>query len=148
MSSRSILVAILCLFAGSTIGAGAYVFYYSEGYAYLSNNPQACINCHAMQDAFDGWQKSSHHPIATCNSCHASGNFIQKYYGKALNGFMHSYAFTMGYKEPIQIKDFNRQVTERSCRGCHSDFIQSSHFNSSPETSCVRCHSQVGHLRK
>lgn len=148
MKTRSILIGLLCLLVGSTIGAGAYVFYFSEAYAYLSDSPKTCTNCHAMQDAFDRWEKSSHRLVASCNNCHASGNFLEKYLGKARNGFMHSYAFTTGYHEPIQIKDFNREVTEKACRTCHADFIKASHFENAQKNSCTRCHSQVGHLGK
>jgi cytochrome c nitrite reductase small subunit len=148
MKLRTLLISFFCLLVGSTIGAGAFVFYYSEGYAYLSDNPKTCTNCHVMQDVYDRWEKSSHHHVASCNSCHAAGNFFEKYYGKARSGFLHSYAFTVGYQEPIQIKDFNRQITEKACRTCHADFIKSSHFENAQDNSCIRCHSQVGHLGK
>lgn len=148
MNFSKFFFPLFCLFFGSAVGTGAYVFYYSESYAYLSDNPENCTNCHPMQDAYDRWGKSSHHHVATCNSCHSSGNVIEKYYGKARSGLLHSYAFTFGYHEPIQINEFNRQVTERACRTCHADFIAASHFNKAQDNSCIRCHSQVGHLGK
>jgi cytochrome c nitrite reductase small subunit len=32
---------------GLAVGLGAYTFVYARGYAYLSNDPAACANCHA-----------------------------------------------------------------------------------------------------
>ncbi len=63
------LVGVLC-------GVGAYTFYYAKGASYLSNDPQACVNCHIMREQFDSWQKSSHHAAATCNDCHVPHSLI------------------------------------------------------------------------
>jgi cytochrome c nitrite reductase small subunit len=56
-----------------------------------------------MREEFDGWLKSSHRSVATCNSCHTPANFIGKYSVKAPNGFWHSFFFTTGgYEDNIQ----------------------------------------------
>src|SRR5690606_30168056 len=38
-------------------GLGAFTFGYGDGTAYLRNDPEACANCHVMQDHFDAWVK-------------------------------------------------------------------------------------------
>ena len=44
---------------GFVLGGGAYTFIYAKGASYLTNDPKACINCHVMQEQYDGWIKSS-----------------------------------------------------------------------------------------
>jgi len=56
-----------CLGIGLLTGLGAYTFDYAEGTSYLSNDPEACINCHIMRDVDNGWQRSTHHAVAVCN---------------------------------------------------------------------------------
>lgn len=140
-----ILVAVLF---GIFSGLGVFTFGYGEGASYLSNDPNACANCHVMQDHFDSWHNSSHHAVATCNDCHLSPHPVGKWITKADNGFFHSLAFTTGqYPEPIRIKPRNRAVTQLACLKCHGDYVH----NMLPEKkggdmlNCVHCHTSVGH---
>jgi cytochrome c nitrite reductase small subunit len=138
---------------GAAIGIGGYTFIYAKGYSYLTNNPQACANCHIMQEHYDGWVKSSHRAVAVCNDCHTPPGLIGKYMTKASNGFWHSFYFTLGgYPDPIQITRRNHNITEQACRKCHSEIVEAiegvyGDDDDSRELSCVRCHSTVGHLR-
>ncbi|MBK6799614.1 MAG: cytochrome c nitrite reductase small subunit [Acidobacteria bacterium] len=142
---------ILGILIGSMFGIGAYTFIYARGYAYLTNNPASCANCHVMNEQYDGWLKSSHRSVATCNDCHTPPGLVYKYAVKASNGFWHSFAFTTGwFHEPIQIGLRNRNVTEESCLKCHADLTESilgPHSKREGEAaSCVRCHRSVGHM--
>jgi cytochrome c nitrite reductase small subunit len=87
------MVAIVAV-VGLTVGLGLFTFHYGEGAAYLSDNPDACVNCHIMQEQFDSWINSSHQPATVCNSCHVPDGPIAKWISKADNGFFHSVAFT------------------------------------------------------
>ncbi len=134
---------------GVIAGVGAFTFVYAEGASYLVDKPAACANCHVMNEQFDGWSKSSHHAVATCNDCHTPHNFLGKYLTKGINGWNHSWAFTTGrFHEPIQITERNRAITESACRHCHSDVVHV--IDPQPKgmdaLSCIRCHSSVGHL--
>jgi cytochrome c nitrite reductase small subunit len=134
---------------GLALGVGAYTFIYAKGASYLTNDPKACTNCHVMEEQYDGWLKSSHRSVATCNDCHTPHNLIGKYSTKAQNGFWHSFYFTTGkYPDPIQITERNRKVTEAACRHCHADIVQTieGHGGKDDQTSCLRCHRSVGHL--
>ena len=146
-SSLTILAALLL---GVAVGLGAYTFAYAKGYAYLTNDPQACTNCHVMQSQYDGWMKSSHHSVATCNDCHTPHNIIGKYAVKANDGFWHSLYFTTGlYPDVIEITKFNRRVTEGACRRCHENITAEIAGNpghgGAASLECIRCHSSVGH---
>ena len=105
---KRILFAIL---AGVFLGLSAFTFHYAEGLSYLSNDPRACVNCHVMNEQYDGWLKSSHRAVAGCNECHTPHDVVGKYYTKARNGFWHSFYFTFGWHDPIRITPANRIST-------------------------------------
>src|SRR5262245_18346906 len=116
---------VLGITMGLALGVGAYTFIYAKGASYLTNDPKACVNCHIMQEQYDGWIKSSHRSVAVCNDCHAPADFVGKYKTKGLNGFWHSFYFTTGtYPDPIRITARNEKVTENACRKCHSDIVE------------------------
>jgi cytochrome c nitrite reductase small subunit len=144
------LKLVLATLAGVALGVGSYAFVYAKGYSYLSNNPSACANCHAMNGQYDGWIKSSHHSAATCNDCHTPHNLLGKYAAKASNGFFHSFYFTTGrYPDNIEITRFDREVVESACRNCHqaiTQAIDSDRAHGQAEgVHCTRCHYSVGH---
>lgn len=150
MNLQLLKLVIVGIAVGLALAIGIYTFWYAKGYSYMSNDPGACANCHIMNEQYDGWLKSSHKTVATCNDCHTPHNFFGKYYTKASNGFWHSYYFTLGgFHEPIQIGERNRQVTEQACRDCHETLVQSmtvSHkVDEIEQMSCIRCHRNVGH---
>jgi cytochrome c nitrite reductase small subunit len=140
-----------CLGVGLVGGLGAYTFDYAEGTSYLSNAPEACLNCHVMRDVYEGWQRSSHHAVAVCNDCHVPQSLVPKLYAKALHGYRHSRAFTMqDFHEPIQIGADSLAMVEANCVRCHeplvNDILVSPARASHGEgLSCVHCHSHVGH---
>lgn len=140
---------LIGLVGGLGLGIGSYTFVYAKGFSYMTNDPAACANCHIMQAHFDAWSKSSHKAVAVCNDCHTPHNFVGKYYTKGRNGYHHSLAFTTGwFHEPIQITEWNRSITEQTCRDCHQDIVQAIDTSCQHEEplSCTRCHSTVGHL--
>ena len=108
---------------GVLLGTSGYTFSYAEGGSYLSNDPNACVNCHIMRDMYDGWQKSSHHAVATCNDCHVPHDQVGKYLTKLDNGYHHSRSFTFqDFHEPIRIRPANLEVLNRNCVTCHAEF--------------------------
>ena len=94
-SRTSIAIAAVGLL-GAALGLGSYTFAYARGWAYLTDDPRACANCHVMNEQYDGWIKSSHRSVAVCNDCHVPHTVVAKYATKARNGFWHSYHFTTG----------------------------------------------------
>lgn len=145
----AVLVTVIVLL-GVAAGVGFFTFGYAKGASYLTNDPAACANCHVMQSQYDDWRHSSHRSVAVCNDCHTPPGLIPKYYVKAKNGFWHSYYFTLGgFHEPIRITESNRRVTEQACRKCHSAIVEAidphPHSGELDATSCIRCHSEVGH---
>jgi cytochrome c nitrite reductase small subunit len=145
-----LLGIVIALTLGATAGLGSYTFVYAKGGSYFGNDPKACANCHIMQDHLDGWIKSSHRSVATCNDCHTPPGLISKYFTKAEHGFFHSLAFTTdNFHEPIQIKERSRRVTENACRQCHQDIVHDIEATETSDTtmSCIRCHASAGHLK-
>ena len=134
---------------GILLGASGYTFYYGRAASYLTNDPEACVNCHIMRSQFDGWEKASHHSFATCNDCHIPHDFIRKWLTKAENGYHHSAAFTFwNFREPIRIKTGNSRVLNANCFHCHGDYVSeiSAHrAMKDEELYCIHCHDNVGH---
>jgi cytochrome c nitrite reductase small subunit len=146
--ARTVQVTALGMAVGFVIGLGAYTFIYAKGGSYLTDNPAACANCHIMQEQYDGWIKSSHRAVATCNDCHTPHSFFAKYYTKAENGFWHSWAFTTGWHpEPIRARPVSRAITQKNCRHCHADIVHAIDHDPGPDRQldCIRCHREVGH---
>jgi cytochrome c nitrite reductase small subunit len=145
---RQVAAIVLGSLAGLGIGIASSTFLYAQGWAYLTNNPAACANCHIMQDHYDAWVKSSHRTVATCNDCHTPAHIVAKYYTKADHGFWHSYAFTTGdFHAPIRMKARSQAVTESTCRVCHLAIVQTieTPHGDRERLSCIRCHNGVGH---
>jgi cytochrome c nitrite reductase small subunit len=140
---------MLIIMLGTLLGAGAYTFYYAEGGSYFSNDPKACVNCHVMREHYDGWQKASHHGVATCNDCHVPRDLVGKYFTKAENGYWHSKGFTLqDFHEPIRIRPSNAAVLNQNCVACHTEMVSeiTAHYSSKTEGfDCIRCHAAVGH---
>ncbi len=145
----SVPVLALCILAGATLGTGAFTVRYAEGFSYLSNDAKACVNCHIMRDEYDGWQKASHHAVATCNDCHVPQEFASKYLVKAENGFWHSKGFTLqDFAEPIRIRPVSRRILGRNCVRCHESLVGDILGHGPPgshEANCTHCHAAVGH---
>ncbi len=144
---RRTATVLLGAIVGVAIGLGLYTFVYARGYSYLSNDPNACANCHVMQEYYDGWMRSSHHAVAKCNDCHTPHGLAGKYAVKAANGFSHSFAFTTGrFPDVIRIKGYNDRVTQNSCIYCHADVVSAMlGEHSRRDASCLQCHFNVGH---
>jgi cytochrome c nitrite reductase small subunit len=142
-------IAIVGVVLGLLVGVGLYTFVYAQGASYMTNDPAACVNCHVMNEQYDGWLKSSHRVVAVCNDCHAPHTFFGKYATKAINGFWHSFAFTTGrFPDNIQITPRNNRITESACRSCHDDIVHAIDVSgraADEAISCVRCHGSVGH---
>jgi cytochrome c nitrite reductase small subunit len=139
---------VVALIVGAAVGLGAYTFVYARGYSYLSSNPDACANCHVMQDYYSGWMKSPHHAAATCNDCHTPHDMVGKYLTKAANGFSHSLAFTVGpVPDNIVMKASSRRVAEGACRSCHAQLTDQvdGGGHTGEGISCLNCHADVGH---
>jgi cytochrome c nitrite reductase small subunit len=162
--NSSIVLGAVALIIGSSASLATFTFGYAKGWSYLTNDPQACANCHVMGDHLKSWSAGSHRQAATCNDCHMPRSFIPKYLAKASNGFFHSLHFTTGhFPDPLRIKPSNTAITERACRTCHAELAaeidpsadqlaagkvaqhKAAVSHGEPDGSCIRCHSSVGH---
>ena len=139
-------LALTALFGG-ILGLSLFTVTYAEATSYLSDAPQACRNCHVMNDVYDAWSRGPHHAVATCNDCHIPHGFPEKYLVKALNGWNHSLAFTLeNFPEPIRITPANKAVTQANCVSCHADSVSLiEHGGTDSPLDCARCHEAVGH---
>lgn len=144
--NRSLTLAVL---VGMFVGIGLFTLGYADGTSYLSSRPEACANCHVMNDEYAGWGRASHHQAARCVDCHLPHALPQKLLAKAENGYHHSKGFTLeNFHEPILIQQRNSAILERQCRACHTDMVTNivtDDTNPQTAVSCTRCHAGVGH---
>jgi cytochrome c nitrite reductase small subunit len=141
---------ILAVLFGAMMGVGLFTFQYGEGFSYFSTDPQACANCHIMNDQYDSWTKAGHHQGAKCIECHLPHDFVPKYLSKADNGYRHSKAFTLqNFHEPIQITPRNARILQENCVRCHAglvhELVEASRGVTAEAVQCVQCHRGVGH---
>lgn len=163
----SVALLIILVAFGLVVGNGLYTFNYAKGFAYFSDDPAACKNCHVMNQVYEGWLKGGHQHVATCNDCHVPQDFVNKWLMKAQSGFGHSYAFT--FKDnPVAFtaNKKSKEVIQKNCIACHQDYVANSvdpralsisaflddknvtksHQMAHTEAlNCVSCHRQVGH---
>ena len=137
----------LSAFLGILFGLGAYTFFYARGMSYFANDPGTCMNCHVMRTQFDAWNRSSHKAAAACNDCHTPKNAAGKYAVKALNGYHHGRAFTLGgFPDPIRIKSMNESVANANCIRCHEGMTEKMWpGDSKGKIRCTSCHRGMGH---
>lgn len=158
VASRGRLRAVvLGALLGIFLGAAGYTAHYASATSYLSDDPKACINCHIMNDQYNGWSSASHHNRATCNDCHVPhDSVIAKYAVKAEHGWRHSKGFTLqDFHEPIQITQSSRDVVVDNCVRCHDAMtheIRLAAPGHGPEAEsvsggvdCIHCHASVAH---
>ncbi len=130
---------------GVIAGTGAYTFWYARGFSYLSNRPEACVNCHIMKDNYDSWRVSSHRSVP-CNDCHIPHDFVGKYVAKGENGFRHSWAFTFENVQRLRITSGDLRNLQANCVRCHAatvDRIVPEHGDKG--MICTPCHRGTGH---
>ncbi len=157
VARASLAVAVLGALVGSFAAAVGYTAHYASATSYLSDDPTACVNCHIMNEQYDGWRKSSHHARATCNDCHVPhDSFLHKYYVKAEHGYRHSKGFTFqDFHEPIRLTPYSREVVIGNCVRCHDAMTQEIRLAAHGNTpvahddpaglDCIHCHAGVAH---
>ena len=144
MRAENLLVVLIVLVVGVLAGLGSYTFVYARGYSYLSDDPQACLNCHVMRDNYRSWSVSSHRTVE-CNGCHVPHDLVGKYLVKGEHGFAHSWAFTFTQPQNIRIKQSSLDVVQENCVECHRDSIDRTFLIVDRDRRCTKCHPEAGH---
>lgn len=143
--------------AGAILALGLYLLKLSNAASYLSDDPQACVNCHIMTPHYITWNHSSHRETAHCNDCHVPhNNILNKYFFKAKDGLYHASIFTLR-AEPQVIKALAPSVAviQSNCIRCHEDQVTDpkmmawvdGHHSSRTGRTCWECHREVPHGR-
>ena len=139
------------------VGLGLYVLRLSNAASYLSDDPQACVNCHLMTPQYVTWNHSSHREVAHCNDCHVPhNNVFNKYFFKAKDGLYHASIFTLRAEpQVIKAKGPSAEVIQNNCIRCHTDQVTDAkmagfvkdHFEKRTDRTCWECHREVPHGR-
>ncbi|MBF0558094.1 MAG: NapC/NirT family cytochrome c [Nitrospirae bacterium] len=81
-------------------------------YQYTQDNPQFCVSCHLMKEAFSEWQKGKHRDVV-CQQCHQL-SILEK------NRLL--IAYVVKSNQPLA-QTHGREKPWKACRGCHMDNI-------------------------
>ncbi len=140
---------------GAVFGLSALGIYISNFFSYLTDKPDACVNCHIMTPHYASWFHSSHRNVTTCNDCHVPhDNVFRSYWFKMNDGLRHAFVFTVGnYPQVIRIRDEGSKVVMENCSRCHSHQIQFVSLNNEftkdtknqSQIFCWDCHREVPH---
>ncbi len=142
---------------GILSGLSVFAFRISKAHSYLSDNPEACVNCHIMAPQYATWSHSAHREVANCNDCHVPhNNVLNKYYFKAKDGLRHATIFTLRIEpQIIFIKEEGQEAVQMNCIRCHESTVTDSkmitvteefHY-SRLERKCWECHRETPHGR-
>lgn len=136
---------------GVVAGSGLYVARISNATSYLSDEPEACINCHIMKPYYASWQHSSHARVATCNDCHVPHeSTFAKYAYKAKDGMRHSTIFTLRMEPQVLRATTEAQhVIQNNCMRCHGNLLSevNGFKGHQPDRQCIECHRETPHGR-
>ena len=156
MPPRSWLLFVIILM-GIMAGLLIFILRISKAHSYLSDDPEACVNCHIMAPQFATWNHSSHREWASCNDCHVPhDNVFQSYFFKAKDGLRHATYFTLRLEpQVIQINHAGINVVQENCRRCHDHLLSDARLNTYGETYqhyrserlCWECHRETPHGR-
>ncbi len=148
-NNKLILSVSLLFVIGWFVGSGTFTFFEAKGLSYFSNSPEACKNCHSMNQVYDRWVNSGHRHVAVCNDCHAPQDFVGKWMTKAANGFSHSKAFTFDKTLPVtfQATDSQKKIANDNCKRCHTDLASHAigYSQNIASLECISCHRNPGH---
>lgn len=138
---------------GVAAGLAMTVAHVARATSYLGNDPDTCINCHVMYDAYLTWKHSSHANVATCFDCHVPHDNIVKYYAyKASDGARHTTVFTMRAEpQVLQLSSGAIPVVQANCQRCHEHTVHKVHASMPLDVGagqrCWDCHRDVPHSR-
>lgn len=139
------------------LGMGLFMAKEAEVVSYLSDDPQACVNCHVMTPVYNSWMHSSHREWTSCNDCHVPhDNILNTYYFKAKDGLYHASVFTLRAEpEVIKMREESQKVVQENCLRCHVQQVTqtkyegwiSTHSENRTDRTCWSCHREVPHGR-
>lgn len=148
-------VAIILL--ATSVGLGFFMAREAKIFSYLSEDPQACVNCHVMTSVYNSWMHSSHREWAKCNDCHVPhNNIVNKYFFKAKDGLFHASVFTARAEPDVMfMREASQEVVQENCLRCHVqqvtqvkyDGYLADHRSNRTERKCWSCHKEVPHGR-
>jgi cytochrome c nitrite reductase small subunit len=146
---------IATVLVAAIFGLGIYLAKLSNAASYLSDDPQACVNCHIMTPQYITWTHSSHREVAHCNDCHVPhDNFASKYFFKAKDGLYHASVFTLRAEpQVIRALEPSIKVIQSNCIRCHETQVTDAklagsvqnHFEHRTDRICWECHKEVPH---
>ena len=140
---RRLQVGLYAL-AGVILGVAFVTARVTNATSYLGDEPETCMNCHVMTDAYATWQRGSHGLVAVCVDCHVPhDNILAKYAFKGMDGMKHSYVFTLRAEpQVLRLSDRAVPVVRNNCLRCHEQQYVMVGMDTR-DRNCWDCHSSI-----
>jgi len=145
---------VIVLF-GAIFGLGIFIVHVANVGSYLTDDPQACMNCHVMTPQYITWSHSSHKSVTTCNDCHVpQNNLLETYLFKAKDGLYHASIYTLRAEpQAIVMHEAGQKAVQANCIRCHGDQVTdartaslvANHQSSRLDRRCWDCHRETPH---
>lgn len=140
------------LVTGVLFGLVGMTLHISRATSYLTDSPEACVNCHIMAPQYASWQHGSHGRFTTCNDCHVPQDLLRKYAFKAYDGSRHAFMFTFKLEpQVIRMHSPGQRVVQENCVRCHGEFMETTLAVAGSVHAeggrCWDCHREVPHGR-
>ncbi len=109
---------------GGLAGALLVFLVVSDFPAYLSDSPEMCASCHAMEPEYESWSHSIHGNLK-CTDCHLPHDNPVKYWAyKTRDGAWDAYVYYARREPPvIELKERSKEVVEANCEHCHENAL-------------------------
>lgn len=136
---------------GILLGTISLLIQISRATSYLSNDPETCMNCHVMTDAYVSWKHDSHSRRTHCNDCHVPHTSLPREYAfKAHDGLRHAAIFTLRCEpQSIKLSRGAVSVVQENCLRCHESRLAevSACRHEQGDLRCWNCHRNTPHGR-
>jgi len=130
------------MLGGMACGLGLVVAHLSRAGSYLQDRPEACLNCHVMNNAYATWQHGSHRQAAACGDCHLPHqNPVTTLAFQIRDGLRHAFVFTFRLEpQVLELSAGARPVVQENCLRCHANRFLMVRLAAAAERRCWDCH--------
>ncbi|KNZ71080.1 NapC/NirT cytochrome c domain-containing protein [Thermincola ferriacetica] len=138
-------VSKIIITVGLIVGMMSFLFVVTDAAISYSDNPEFCINCHSMDEAYMTYQHSTHKQFK-CTDCHAPHSYLAKVAFKTKSGLRDLYVTTLGEIPPvIKATDKSKEIIKENCIRCHLSTVENTEMGEG--RFCSDCHRQLPHKK-
>ncbi len=133
------------IIVGLIVGLLSFFFLLADSAISYSDNPQFCLNCHSMSEAYETLQNSNHKQFK-CTECHAPKSYIPKVAFKTKSGLRDLYVTVLGETPQLFVAtEESKKIISDNCARCHKSTIELTGMGEG--RLCMDCHRDLVHRK-